>query len=617
MPNRSSSFTRRKILQWGAAATAGLCASGGSQPVFGNELDKKADLSAPLSEFGYSQVQFAPGLLQQQFEENHQLLLEMDEDSLLRPFRVREGLSAPGAEMGGWYSTYAFAPACPYGQWLSALARFYAATGDEATRAKIDRMVRGYAATLEPEGRFYQHYRFPAYTYDKLVLGLCEAHAYANHPTALSVLAQTTDIVMPYLPPKAMPHQETPVIAGEDFTRHVSDESYTMPENLFLAWKRTGTQRYYDLAKRFIFDDYFDPLSRGENALVGRHAYSHINALSSAAAAYLALGDDKYLHAAKNAVAMVHEQSYATGGWGPREHFIAPGSGQLGASLESEHASFETPCGAYAHFKITRYLLRITRDSRYGDSMERVLYNTVLGAKPIQPDGSAFYYSDYTFSGSKRYFGAKWPCCSGTLPQIAADYRISAYFRDTRGVYVNLYAPSTLKWSEGGEEHSITQTTEYPYNSHIRLDVKAPRPNTFSISLRIPAWARGASLTVNGVRHTNTPLPGAFAEIRREWKAGDRIELDLPLARRVEAVDAQHPDTVALVNGPLVLMPLRDAGFEQARKSLTRNHLLSARQAASASHEWKAASDSGELTLKPFMDIATEPYTTYLNLAPA
>ncbi|HVC89948.1 MAG TPA: beta-L-arabinofuranosidase domain-containing protein, partial [Acidobacteriaceae bacterium] len=126
----------------------------------------------------------------------------------------------------------------------------------------------------------------------------------------------------------------------------------------------------------------------------------------------------------RNTFAMVQEQSYSTGGSGPREHFIVPGSGQLGESLNGIRASFETPCGAYAHFKITQYLLRITRDSRYGDSMERVMYDTVFGAKPIQPEGSAFYYSDYTFNASKGYFHSKWPCCLGTLPQIAEDYRI-------------------------------------------------------------------------------------------------------------------------------------------------------------------------------------------------
>src|SRR3546814_16856500 len=98
-----------------------------------------------------------------------------------------------------------------------------------------------------------------------------------------------------------------------------------------------------------------------------------------------------------------------------------------------------TVCGSYAHFKLTRYLLRITRDSRYGDSMERVFYNTVLGAMPMLADGSAFYYSDYKLhTGKKIYYGAKWPCCAGTLPQVVNDYAISAYLHDPDGVYVNL-----------------------------------------------------------------------------------------------------------------------------------------------------------------------------------
>ncbi|MGH9599176.1 MAG: beta-L-arabinofuranosidase domain-containing protein, partial [Terracidiphilus sp.] len=520
----------------------------------------------------------------------------------------------------GWYSTYAFAPACTYGQWLSALARMYAVTRDEPTRAKIDRMIRGYAATIEPEGRFYRHYRFPAYMFDKLNLGLTDAYVYAQHPLALQVLARTTDAVLPYLPPKAQPHQETPVRHGEDFTRHVDDESYTLPENLFLAWQRTGDARYFELGKRFIFHEYFDPLSRGENALPGRHAYSHVNALSSAAASYLAMGETKYFHAARNAFGFVQQQSYATGGWGPREHFVTPGQGKLAASLTNTHASFETPCGSYAHFKIARYLMRITGDSRYGDSMERVLYNTVLGAKPILPDGSAFYYSDYNFKGVKVYHGAKWPCCSGTLPQIAADYRISAYFRGSKGVYVNLYTPSTLRWNGYRGQFSLRQTSDYPYDSQIRLDVTASAPAVFSVFLRIPEWAHGAAYMVNGMRGSRQVRPGSFApgsfvEVRREWKTGDRIELDLPFTSRLEPIDGENPDTVALVAGPLALMAIESGGLEPG--PVTRAALLGARQTGPRAHEWTAGAGAGVLRLKPFLDIQEERYTTYLNVAQA
>ena len=97
--------------------------------------------------------------------------------------------------------------------------------------------------------------------------------------------------------------------------------------------------------------------------------------------AYMVGGSQMHLQAAKNAFAMLLQQSFATGGWGPDEQLRAPGSDDVFASLSKTHASFETPCGSYAHFKVTRYLLRVTRDSRYGDSMERMMYNTVLGAQ--------------------------------------------------------------------------------------------------------------------------------------------------------------------------------------------------------------------------------------------
>ena len=169
-------------------------------------------------------------------------------------------------------------------------------------------------------------------------------------------------------------------------------------------------------------------------------------------------------------------------------------------SLTGTHNSFETPCGSYAHFKLTRYLLRVTRDSRYGDSMERVMYNTMLGSLPLEGDGRTFTTRTTTSRGARSITKQRWPCCSGTLPQVAADYRINTYFRDGRGVYVNLYIPSTLRWTQGGAQISLTQKREYPYESHVQFEVKASRAAEFAVNLRIPAWAEGASVSVNGKR---------------------------------------------------------------------------------------------------------------------
>jgi uncharacterized protein len=605
-------ITRRGLLAFG------VLAAGGWRPLaFAANATGENAAAAPLKELNYDQVHFGAGPIARQARENHRRVLSLDEDALLRPFRVRAGQPAPGRELGGWYDTYAFAPGATFGQWMSALSRYYAITGDEATRAKVQRLVSGLAATLDADGSFYRNNRFPAYTYDKITGGLLDAERLGRDGTARVALRRATESAIPYLPPRAMPRNEH-AQPPQDFSEHAWDESYTIPENQFLAWRMTGDQQHLTLARRFLYDEFFGALARGENALPGKHAYSHVNALSSAAQAYLSLSDPQYLAATRNGFDMIAAQSFATGGWGPDEHFVVPGSGALGASLVKENKSFETPCGAYAHFKLTRYLLRITRDSRYGDSMERVLYNTVLGATPIQPDGHAFYYSDYTTQAKKGFHPDRWPCCSGTLPMIAADYAISTCFTDSEGIYVNLYAPAQVRWAQNNQACSLSIDTHYPYASTVLMTLESPSSQTFTLNLRIPAWAQGAALRINGNRHFDSLEPGRFAAIRREWRSGDRIELELPLLKRLQSVDAQHPDTVALLAGPLVLMRVSaDADAAAAAAPIPRAVLLSAQALSPAAQEWRAAGPSGPITLKAFLDIRDETYSAYQRVTPS
>jgi DUF1680 family protein len=598
---------RRELLQLGALCAAlPLTARAACPPGGGTE---------PLTQLGYHQLRLARGPLLSQAQQNHALLLNMDEDALLRPFRIRAGMPAPGHDMGGWYDTDAFAPGATFGQWISALSRYYAITGDAPTQAKVHRLVRAYAATIDAEGKFYRNNRFPAYIYDKLVGGLVDARTLTHDATAVRELHRTTMVAEPYLPPHAMPHNEN-ARPGEDFSQHAWDESYTLAENQFLALQLTGDEHHGALARRFLYDDFFGSLARGENVLPGKHAYSHVNCLSSAARAYLSLGTPLYLDAARNGFDMIDAQSYATGGWGPAEHFIVPGSGGLGESLKEEVRSFETPCGSYAHFKLTRYLLRITRDPRYGDSMERVLYNTVLGALPIQPDGHAFYYSDYTRHASKGFFSERWPCCSGTLPMIAADYAISGCFTDATGLYVNLYVPAQVSWRQGGADCRLSIQTGYPHAPDIHMSVQVQSPQTFTIHLRIPAWAAGARVRINGRSLGAPPQPGTFAAICREWRSGDRLELELPLLLRLQSVDPEHPDTVALLAGPLVLMRVPALG-SGAAPALTREELLSARNNGPGTQDWKVDAAAETVRLLPFTAISGERYSTYLDVRPA
>ena len=607
--------TRRQFLKSAAISTTGLIGvsslRGWAPP------SVTASITPQLSVFGYSQVQLLDGPFRRQFDENHKLFLNLDEDGLLKPFRKRQGLPAPGHDLGGWYDDaddfnekdnfHAFIPGHSFGQYVSGLARAYAVTGSKATQEKVHRLVRAFAETVEPTGRFYVDYRLPGYTFDKTCCGLIDAYEFAADPIALDVLKRATDAVLPHLPEKALSRTEQEARPHKTIA-YTWDETYTLPENFFLAYQRSGDKRYRDLGERFIYQEYYDALAENHNPLPGKHAYSHVNTLSSAMQAYLVLGDEKYLRAAANGLRMVQEQSYATGGWGPDEAFVEPGKGLLAESLGKTRSSFETPCGAYGQFKITRYLLRVTRDSHYGDNMEQVLYNTVAGAKPILADGTSFYYSDYNSAGAKKvYYKDKWPCCSGTFPQLTADYGISSYYPAKEGIYVNLFLPSRVRWVQGGTHCTLTQQTRYPTTNAIQLQLDMARPEMFAIHLRVPAWADTKTrIAVNGKRAEGDPVAGKFFELSRTWKNGDRVDFEIGMPLRLQAVDPENPQIVALLRGPLALF-----GVGNLPSNFSRAQLLAASTASQSSEDWLVQGDAGKNTFRPFGAIGEEPYRLY------
>lgn len=607
--------TRRQFLKSAAISSAGLLATR-SFPLWARSSITLA-IAPPLSVFGYAQVQLLESPFRTQFDENHKLFLHLDEDGLLKPFRKRQGMPAPGPDMGGWYDDaddfnednnfHAFIAGHTFGQYVSGLARAYAVTGSKETQAKVHRLVRAFGATVEPTGKFYVDYRLPGYTFDKTCCGLIDAHEFAADPDALAILKRATDAVLPHLPEKALSRAEQEARPHKS-KAYTWDETYTLPENFFLAYQRSGDPRYKQLGERFIYHEYYDALAENHNALPGKHAYSHVNTFSSAMQAYLVLGDEKYLRAAKNGLRMVQEQSYATGGWGPDEAFVVPGKGLLAESLGKTRSSFETPCGAYGQFKITRYLIRVTRDSRYGDSMEQVLYNTVAGAKPILPDGTSFYYSDYNSdAATKVYYKDKWPCCSGTFPQLAADYGISSYYPSKEGLYVNLFLPSRVSWMQGSTKCTLTQKTSYPTANTTQLEMEMARPEKFSIYLRVPEWTDSKTrISVNGKKVEGDPVPGRFFELARTWKNGDRIEYEIAMPLRLQAVDLENPQIVALRRGPLALF-----GTGNLPANFSRAHLLAASAASQSSEDWIVQGNAGKITFRPFAAIGDEPYRLY------
>ena len=215
--------------------------------------------------------------------------------------------------------------------------------------------------------------------------------------------------------------------------------------------------------------------------------------------------------------------------------------------------------------------------------MERVLYNTILGAWPIQADGTSFYYSDYANTGKKVWYGQKWPCCSGTFPQLAADYHISTYLRSADGVYVNLFTPSTLQL----ERRRRTLRTEA--GNQVSVRQQNPDPGVRFAGQGLYALCPHSRLGGTG--------PGALGEWKASFRSGaagnfcrDPAHLERWRSRRTRTAHAASSgarwtriirNLVALVQGPLVLFAVADS-----QPSFDRNALLQAKPANNATGDW-------------------------------
>ncbi|MGB6431378.1 MAG: beta-L-arabinofuranosidase domain-containing protein [Candidatus Acidiferrales bacterium] len=543
---RAQEVSRRDFLK-GAGAAFALGSIARRLPAI------SATPAVRLGEFDYADVRLTGGPFKDHYDRILASYLALDNDRLLKVYRQRAGLPAPGDDMGGWYDADGFVPGHALGQFISGLSRYARATGDADAYAKVRALISGFGETLGPDGYPYASAKaattWPCYILDKDEIGLLDSFRLAGVAQSRDMLTRVIHGALPSLPdhtydrgpnsPKQAPY----------------DETYILSENLFDSYEVTGNREFFDLARKYLLTtDYFAPMATGTYPLPGKHAYSHVIALSSAAKAYEVLGDPMYLEAIENAWNLLEtQQQYASGGWGPKEAFVEPNKGQLYDSLSTTEDHFETPCGCYAQTKLARYLLRFTGDARYGDGLERILYNTILGAKDPDGENDFFYYSSYGPLSQKSYYKSKVPCCAGTLVQTVADYVLNVYFRGDDGIYVSLYTPSELRWNAGKIPVKLIQTTDYPNDEAVHFRLELPVPTEFAVSFRIPRWISGAAaLSVNGKSVSVPANPGTFATIRRLWSTNDTIELRLPFEFRTEAIDNQHPETVAAMRGPLM-----------------------------------------------------------------
>lgn len=501
---------------------------------------------AKIEPFDHEGVRLRPSRWKEQSDAAREFYFALSNDDILHGNRADRGLPAPGRALGGWCARNSNSV---LGQWLSGMSRLYRATGDTRMRDKAVTLMTEWAKTVTPDGDAAMRH----YPYDKLVCGLVDLQLYAGHEPAIPLLERVTDFAS-----KTFDRSNNLADPSHNTAYYgVPQEWYTLSENLFRAFQLTGNPKFKTFGEVWLYHAWWNKFARTSAPpdAHGVHAYSHVNTFSSAAMAHDVLGDASYLQILKNGYDYLQQtQVYATGGYGPNERFMAP-DGSLGRALDTRSDTAEIVCGSWAGFKMARYLMRFTGEARYGDWMERLFYNGVGAALPLNGRGRNFYYGDYRVGGGmKVYNWDNFTCCSGTYSQNMADYYNLVYYKDAGSLYVNLYVPSDVTWQRPDGNVVVEQETLYPEDETSVITVKPARPSRFALKLRVPSWTKGMSVKVNGTPANVECKPGTWAVLDRNWNPGDRVDVTIPLTLRMEAVDRQHPDRVAVMRGPVVLI---------------------------------------------------------------
>jgi len=523
-------------------------------------------VSWKLLPFPLRQVRLEEGVCQQAMEADRRYLHFLPPDRLLHTFRINAGLPSSVQPLDGWE-----APDCELrghyagGHYLSAVALMYASTGDEDLKKNGDLVVaelgkcqknlkNGYLSAFPIE--FFDRLRnrervwAPFYTIHKIMAGNLDMYVHAGNEQALEITEKMAGWVAGYTQPLSYDHMQ----------RVLQTEFGGMGEVLCNLYAVTGKEWYLDAARRFDKKEFLDPLAAHRDELKGLHVNTHIPQVIAAARYYELTGDHRYRDISEYFWdEVVSERSYCTGGTSNGESWNTD-PGKLSTELSTNTTEC---CCAYNMMKLTRHLFGWTADPRLMDYYERALFNHRLGT--INPeDGTMMYYLPLA-SGYWKTFGKPYDslwCCTGTGSEEYAKLADAIYFHDNDSLYVNLFVASQLEWPEKGLR--VRQETRFPEQQGTKLTLSANKPVQMAIRLRIPYWARGGSVKINGAVLPVFSSPSSYLNLNRVWRSGDTIELSLPMDLHIDPMPDDQT-IQAVLYGPLVL-----AGrFEPVSKEMT------------------------------------------------
>ncbi len=515
-----------------------------------------------LQSFPAKDVRLLPGSpFATALEANRTYLLALDPDRLLAPFRREAGLSKKADSYRDWESIGLDGHTA--GHYLSALSTMVVATGDAELTRRLRYMVAeladcqkasadGYVGGIPGSAALWAEIRkgnvdfigkrwVPWYNEHKLFAGLRDAWLLTNNEQARTVLVRLADWC----------DQLVKGLSDDQMERMLRTEFGGMNEVLADVTAITGEPKYLALAQRFSHRAILDPLAKGEDRLQGLHANTQVPKIIGYERVATLGGGDRY-HAAADFFwhTVTQNRSVAFGGNSVSEHFRTFNE-MLG------HREGPETCNTYNMLRLTRDLFLDHPAAEYADYYERALYNHILASFNVEHPG--YVYFTPIHPGHYRVYsepGVSFWCCVGTGMENPGRYTEFIYAREpkTGGVYVNLFLPSSVRWPEHGL--AIEQQNTFPDTPRTRLSLKLDRPADFPLFIRYPSWVTAGALriTINHQPQTFQAKPGSYVELRRTWKTGDVVEVDLPMHASVERLpEKEVADYAAILYGPIVL----------------------------------------------------------------
>lgn len=589
-------------------------------------------------------VKILPGVFRERMDVNRQYLLELDANCLLQNFYLEAGIILPGLQVvdnpetanlhWGWE-----APTCQLrghflGHWISAAAKLIAADGEPELRVKLDNIVSELARCQElnggewvgsiPEKYFTrliknQYIWSPQYVMHKTIVGLSDAYIYAGNTQALDILSHLSDWYITWTE-KAAETNPHAVYAGEEAG---------MLEVWAQLYQLTKDEKYLTLAKRYADAGLFRKLKEGKDSLTNCHANASIPFTHGAAKMYEITGGSDWLEVINLfwKAAVTDRGMFSTTGMNAGEFWVPPH--MQGHFLGSSDQEF---CTVYNMVRTASYLLKYTGEAQYADYIERALYNGFLAQQNAQTGMPAYFLP--LGAGSRKKWGTRtrdfW-CCHGTMVQAQTLYPELVWFTDGDKITAAQYIPSEFTAEMNGANVTVSQTTGMKYYNDqaffdekddgqmsrwlLKFSVKCDKPVRFTLSLRVPEWAKGVKLEVNG-KNTAAPVKDGWLDITADWQ-NDSVQVFFPSELRAETLP-DMPELMSVVDGPIVLAGITgsDCGITGADK--LNEQFMPQREHTYGTfpwrqNSWRTRNQPQSVMFRPLYEVTDEEYTVYFT----